>query len=54
LIAGIIINTSSFEYKVKGEKGAIEEVVPLQNMLNEELKSITNGKFNLLGEISER
>lgn len=54
LITGIITNTSSFEYKVKGEKGAIEEILPLQDLLNGELKAIANETFNVIGEISGR
>ncbi|CAM3954119.1 DUF6588 domain-containing protein [Flavobacterium antarcticum] len=54
LSSGIIANTSSFEYKVKGKKGKIEEVLPLQNVLNNELKQIANDKFNCIGEIAGR
>ncbi len=54
LSSGIITNISSFEYKVQGKKGAIEEILPLQDVLNNELKSIANDKFNLIGEISGR
>lgn len=54
LISGIIANTSAFEYKVKGEKGAIEEILPLQDILNGELKSIAQNKFNVIGEVSGR
>ncbi len=54
LSSGIITNKSSFEYKVKGKKGAIEEILPLQNVLNGQLKSIADNKFNLIGEVSGR
>jgi hypothetical protein len=54
LSSGIIANTSEFEYKVKGEKGAIEEILPLQDVLNGELKSIARNKFNCIGEVSGR
>ena len=54
LSSGIIANTSSFEYKVKGEKGKIEEIIPLQSVLNNELKSIADNKFNVIGEVSGR
>jgi len=54
LSSGIIANTSSFEYKVKGEKGQIEEILPLQDILNTELKAIANQKFNIIGEVSGR
>lgn len=54
LSSGIIANTSSFEYKVKGKKGEIEQIIPLQSVLNKELKSIADSKFNCIGEISGR
>ena len=54
LMAGLITNTSSFEYKVKGEKGKIEEIIPLQSILNNELKVIADNKFNVIGEVSGR
>ena len=54
LSSGVIANTSSFEYKVKGKKGQIEEILPLQDLLNGELKSIADNKFNCIGEISGR
>ena len=54
LSSGIITNTSSFQYKVKGKKGAIEEILPLQDVLNGELKSIADSKFNCIGEVSGR
>lgn len=54
LSSGVIANTSAFEYKVKGEKGAIEEILPLQDVLNGELKSIATNKFNCIGEVSGR
>lgn len=54
LSSGIIANTSAFQYKVKGEKGAIEEIIPLQDILNVELESIARNKFNCIGEISGR
>ena len=54
LSSGIITNSSSFEYKVKGKKGQIEEILPLQDVLNNELKSIAERKFNCIGEVSGR
>lgn len=54
LMGGIIANNSSFEYKVKGEKGEIEEIIPLQSVLNTELKAIADSKFNVIGEVSGR
>lgn len=54
LSAGFIINTSGFEYKLNGPKGEIEQLFPLQSVLNGELKSIARTKFNCIGEISGR
>jgi len=54
VITGFIANTSDFEYTVKGEKGAIEEIIPLQDVLNGELRSIARTKVNYIGEISGR
>ena len=54
LSAGLIVNTSNFEYKVAGRKGEIEEIIPLQSILNTELKSIADTKFNCIGEIAGR
>ena len=48
------MNTSDFEYKVNGPKGEIERITPLQDVLNERLKSIARTKFNAIGEISGR
>lgn len=52
--SGLILNTSSFEYKVKGEKGQIEEIVPLRSVLTGQLRSIAKDTFNCIGEISGR
>lgn len=53
-ITGIIANTSNVEYEFTGEKGQIEEVVPLRYILNEKLKEIYETKTNLIGEVSCR
>jgi len=37
-----------------GEKGQIEEVVPLQSVLNEKLKEIYKTRTNIMGEVSAR
>lgn len=52
--AGFIMNSSDFEYKVNGEKGEIEEIIPLQSTLNKRLQTIAKSKFNCIGEISGR
>lgn len=54
LMAGIIANTSKFKYVVGGEKGEIENVIPLQEILNKKLEEIYKTKTNLIGEVSGR
>ena len=54
LITNFIINHSSFEYIVSGEKGSIEEITPVQSLINGLLKRIAKDKTNVLGEISGR
>jgi hypothetical protein len=53
-LAGVIANTSDVEYRFTGEKGQIEEVIPLQSVLNEKLKEIYKTRTNLIGEVSAR
>jgi uncharacterized protein DUF6588 len=54
LMGGIIVNTSNFKYVVGGEKGEIEEVIPLQEILNKKLEEIYKTKTNVMGELSAR
>lgn len=54
LMAGIIANTSKFKYVVGGDKGEIEDVIPLQEILNKKLEEIYKTKTNVIGEISGR
>ena len=54
LITNFIVNRSSFEYVVSGEKGSIEEVIPIQYVINGLLERIAKDKTNVLGEISGR
>jgi hypothetical protein len=54
LITNLIINRSSFEYIVDGKKGAIEEVLPVQDVINDLLTRISKDKTNILGEVSGR
>lgn len=54
LMAGIIANTSKFKYVVGGDKGGIEDVIPLQEILNKKLEEIYKTKTNVIGEISGR
>lgn len=54
LITNFILNHSAFEYVVSGNKGSIEEVFPVQNIINGLLKRVAKDKTNILGEISGR
>ncbi len=54
LMGGLIVNTSEFKYIVGGEKGEIEEIIPLQDILNKKLEQISKNKTNVIGEISGR
>ena len=54
VIWGVIFNVSDFNYKFDGEKGTIEEIVPLQDILNERMKDLSKTKRNLIGEFSGR
>lgn len=52
--ASIVGNTSHFKYDVQGERGQIEDILPLHDILNKELESIYKTQFNLLGEMAGR
>ncbi|KGO97462.1 hypothetical protein Q767_02385 [Flavobacterium enshiense DK69] len=54
LMGGLIVNASKFEYIVGGPKGEIEEIIPLQDILNKKLEQISKNKTNVIGEISGR
>ena len=54
LITNFIVNHSSFEYVVSGEKGSIEEIIPIQSVINGLLERIAKDKTNVLGEVSGR
>ncbi len=54
IITNLIVNRSNFEYKVSGDKGSIEEILPIQDIINELLSSIAQPKTNVLGEVSIR
>ncbi len=51
---GLIYNISDFNYEIGGEKGEIEEIIPLQDILNNRLQDLTKTKSNLIGEFSGR
>ena len=49
-----IINTSDFKYVLSGDRGQIEDFIPVQYIFNEKLKEIYKTKINFIGEISGR
>jgi hypothetical protein len=54
IITGIIANRSDIRYRLSGEKGQIENVIPLQSIVNDRLREIYKTKYNYLGEVSCR
>jgi len=54
LSAGFIMNTSNFKYKVDGEKGAIENIIPLQDVINNRLLELNKTQTNAIGEVAAR
>lgn len=54
IITGIISNRSDIRYRLSGEKGQIENVIPLQSIVNDRLREIYKTKYNYLGELSCR
>ncbi|AWI27006.1 hypothetical protein HYN49_14430 [Flavobacterium pallidum] len=54
LSAAIIMNNSDFEYEIQGEKGSIEEIIPLHDIVNERLTVIDKIKYNYIGEVAAR
>ncbi|WP_395043864.1 DUF6588 family protein [Flavobacterium sp.] len=53
-LTGLIANVSNFKYELTGPKGAIEETIPLQYILNQRLKEIYKTKSNFIAEVSCR
>lgn len=51
-MASFIANVSDVKYKVEGETGSIEEIIPLQKILNNRLKEIYKTRINYIGEMS--
>lgn len=51
-MGGFIVNTSDVKYKVGGEKGSIENLLPLQDVLNKRLESIYKTRMNYIGEMA--
>lgn len=54
VMGGFIMNTSNIEYKVAGQRGSIEEILPLQQILNTRLETIAKSRTNYIGEASVR
>jgi hypothetical protein len=54
LMFSAIANRSEFKYYLTGERGQIEDVIPVQQTLNNKLVDIYKTKFNGIGEISGR
>ncbi|MEC4005421.1 DUF6588 family protein [Flavobacterium sp. SUN052] len=54
LMASAISNRSDFKYMLTGERGQIEDVIPVQYILNEKLRDIYKTKYNYIAEISGR
>lgn len=50
VLGSFIVNTSDVKYEVGGEKGSIEEVLPLQQIINTRLKEIYKTRVNYIGE----
>lgn len=52
IMGGFIMNTSAVEYKVAGQRGSIEDIIPLQQILNTRLETIAKSRTNYIGEAS--
>lgn len=52
ILGSFILNTSTFNYVVSGEKGAIENTLPVQQIINQLLDTIQKRKTNYIGEIA--
>lgn len=52
VMGGFICNVSDVQYKVGGERGSIEDILPLQDVLNRRLEEIYKTRTNYIGEAS--
>jgi len=50
VLSSFIVTSSKFKYKVGGDKGTIENLIPLQDILNYRLKEIYKTRVNYIGE----
>lgn len=53
-MCSFIANVSDVKYDVNGPKGSIEQIVPLQQVLNERLKQIYKTRTNYIGEVGAK
>src|SRR5690606_6234619 len=49
-MAGFVINSSQIKYEVSGERGSIEDIIPVQELLNKRLEEIYKTRVNYIGE----
>lgn len=52
ILGSFIVNTSDFNYVVSGEKGSIENTLPVQQIINQLLDTIQKRKTNYIGEVA--
>ncbi len=52
ILGSFIVNTSNFNYVVSGEKGEIENILPVQDIINKLLDTIQKRKTNYIGEVA--
>jgi len=52
ILGSFIVNTSDFNYIVSGEKGSIENTLPVQQIINQLLDTIQKRKTNYIGEVA--
>lgn len=50
VMGSFIANTSNIKYEVSGKKGTVENLVPLQQILNDRLKTLYRTRTNYIGE----
>lgn len=52
ILGSFIVNRSSFDYIVNGPKGSIENILPVQELINNLLNTIQKDKTNFIGEVA--
>ncbi len=53
-MCSFIANVSDVKYDVNGPKGSIEEILPLQQVLNQRLRQIYKTRTNYIGEVGTK